>query len=252
MKQFTKRRDPAGPGSIPDVFGMFTAEVRFYREIAPYVGVMVPICYEATEGSDGTLLLLEDLSDWSSGADPVEAAHLYAELHRQFRGVVTECWPWIRRTGDGAELVGALYDRTWPTLAARHDLPSSVRRFGVQMLGHAADAERATTDDGPLCLIHGDASSLNQRTSPTGEIALLDWEYVSAGRGITDIAWFLVSSVDPERWEEVLDVYPEGSTLDTALPSAMVQGLLSLSDTKEWSDDAERWTRRLEAAATRL
>lgn len=120
------------------------------------------------------------------------------------------------------------------------------------MLKHAVDAEGAATDDGSLCLIHGDASSLNQRTSPTGEIALLDWEDVSAGRGITDIAWFLVSSVDAERWEEVLDVYPEGSTLDTALPSAMVQGLLSLSDTKEGSDDAERWTRRLEAAATRL
>lgn len=252
MKRFIKRREPAEPGSIPDVLGMFTAEVRFYREIAPHVGVRVPVCSEASEGPEGTVLALEDLSDWSPGADPVEAALLYAELHGRFLGVAGERWPWLRRGGDGAELVGTLYDRTWPALAACHDLPTSVRRFGAEMVGHAADAERASAGAGPLTLIHGDASSSNQRTGPEGEIALLDWEDVSAGRGITDIAWFLVSSVDPERWEEVLGSYPDTATFATALPSAMVQGLLSFNDTEEGSEEADAWTRRLHEAAIRL
>lgn len=120
------------------------------------------------------------------------------------------------------------------------------------MVGHAADAERASAGAGPLTLIHGDASSSNQRTGPEGEIAFLDWEDVSAGRGITDIAWFLVSSVDPERWEEVLGSYPDTATFATALPSAMVQGLLSFNDTEEGSEEADAWTRRLKAAAIRL
>lgn len=37
---------------------MFESEVRFYREIAPYVGVRVPECYRAEAGPDGTLLEL--------------------------------------------------------------------------------------------------------------------------------------------------------------------------------------------------
>ena len=252
MKRFIKRREPAAPGSIPDVLGMFTAEVRFSREIAPHVGVRVPVCVEASEGPAGPLLVLEDLSDWAPGADPVAAALVYAELHGRFLGVAEERWPWLRRGGDGAALVGALYDRTWPALAARHDLPTSVRRFGAGMVGHAADAERASAGAGPLTLIHGDAASLNQRTGPEGEIALLDWEDVSAGRGITDIAWFLVSSVDPERWEEVLGSYADTATFATALPFAMVQGLLSFTDTEEGSEEADAWTRRLHEAAIRL
>lgn len=198
VRRFVKRRDPAEPGSIPDVLGMFTAEVRFYREIAPHIGVRVPVCYEASEGLEGTLLVLEDLSDWSPGADPVEAVHLYAELHGRFRGVAARRWPWLRRGGDGADLVGALYDRTWPMLAGRPDLPASVRRVGAAMVGHAAGAERASLGNGPVTLVHGDASARNQRTGPSGEIALLDWEDVRLGGGIADIGWFLVSSVGPD------------------------------------------------------
>ena len=64
MPPFVKRRTPAVPGSIPDVLGMFTGEVRFYREIAPLPGVRVPACYTAEDTAGGTLLVLEDLSGW--------------------------------------------------------------------------------------------------------------------------------------------------------------------------------------------
>jgi hypothetical protein len=39
MRTFVKRRDVAAPGSIPDVLDMFRSEVRFYREVAPVIGV---------------------------------------------------------------------------------------------------------------------------------------------------------------------------------------------------------------------
>ena len=39
MPNHVKRREPAVPGSIPAVLKMFESEVRFYREIAPLVGV---------------------------------------------------------------------------------------------------------------------------------------------------------------------------------------------------------------------
>ena len=39
MPNHVKRREPAAAGSIPAVLKMFESEVRFYREIAPVVGV---------------------------------------------------------------------------------------------------------------------------------------------------------------------------------------------------------------------
>jgi hypothetical protein len=78
---YVKRRDRPVTGSIPDVLDIFRSEVRFYREIAPVVGVRVPACYQAEDGAEGTLLVLEDLSAWRAGADPVVAARLLAHMH---------------------------------------------------------------------------------------------------------------------------------------------------------------------------
>lgn len=78
---FIKRRQPAPPGSIPDVLQMFVNEIRFYREVAPVVGVRVPNCLTAEEDAGATLLALENLSDWEPGADPSEAARLLARMH---------------------------------------------------------------------------------------------------------------------------------------------------------------------------
>ena len=196
--------------------------------------------------------MLEDLSEWSPGADPVEVVGVYADLHARFVGVAEHRWPWLRRAGVGAELVGELYDRAWPAISGRHDLSPRVRRFGSEMVGHVAGAERTRGGDGRLTLVHGDASGRNQRTSPTGEIVFLDWEDVGLSDGIADIAWFLVSSVAPERWREVIDAYPDTSGLRAVLPAAMVQGLFSLSGTEDGSKDAHGWLQRLEAAASRL
>jgi hypothetical protein len=86
VEGFVKRRGVPAPGSIPDVLQMFRSEVLFYREVAPVVGVRVPDCYQAEEISEGTLLVLEDLSSWTPGADPVEAAAGLSGLHRRWQG----------------------------------------------------------------------------------------------------------------------------------------------------------------------
>ncbi|MGN6243539.1 MAG: hypothetical protein ACTHQ3_07675 [Motilibacteraceae bacterium] len=83
---FVKRRERAEPGSIPDVLQMFASEVRLYREIAPHVGVRVPVCYRAGEVGGATLLELEDVSPWPPGADPPAAAEVLAGLHRRWAG----------------------------------------------------------------------------------------------------------------------------------------------------------------------
>ncbi|HMD92861.1 MAG TPA: hypothetical protein VKG80_09470 [Trebonia sp.] len=60
---------------------MFQAEVRFYREIAPVVGVRVPACWQAEETDDRTLLMQKDLLAFGRSKQPVAvAAHLVGQL----------------------------------------------------------------------------------------------------------------------------------------------------------------------------
>jgi hypothetical protein len=247
---YLKRRAPAVPGSIPDVLKMFESEVRFYREVARYVGVRVPACYRAEAGPDGTLLELEDLSAWTPGAEPAAGARALRGLHDRWTGEALERWPWLRPIGAGEDLVAALYDSTWPELAGRHDLSAPVRDFGASLVGRVQEFDEAIASAGVLTLAHGDASAQNLRTGPDGEVAFLDWEDVSAAPGVLDLGWFLVSSVEPARWAEALAAYGEVDGLATVLPSVMVQGYLSLSDLPD-GDDAG-WNARLEAAVGML
>ena len=93
---------------------------------------------------------------------------------------------------------------------------------------------------------------LNMRTSPDGELALVDWEDVSAVPGIVDLAWMLTSSVDPARWDEVIAAYGPAGELARVLPATVVQGLLSLADTTAGSAAAMDWISRLNEAARRM
>jgi hypothetical protein len=233
---------------------MFQAEVRFYREIAPVVGVRVPACCRAEDDDSGTLLELEDLSAWSPGADPVAAARLLGAMHRRWAGQAPARWPWLRPLEAGVDLVEQLFAGTWPDLAGRGDLPPDVAAFGARMAepGQVAAAEQAVAEAGPLTLVHGDAQARNMRTSPDGEIALLDWEDVSAAPGVLDLAWLLTTSTAPGQWDETIAAYGPAGHLDRVLAAVMVQGLFLLADTAPGSDEARDQSARLAEALRRV
>lgn len=248
---YVKRREPPAPGSIPEALDSFRKEVRFYQLIAPVVGVRTPSCHRSEVTEQGTLLELEDLSAWSPGADPVAAARLLSAMHRRWAGEAERRWPWLRVDGVADHLVAALFDDTWPVLAARGELSGPARAVGERLIGNVVAAERAVARMAGRTLVHGDASMLNMRTATDGEIALLDWEDVASLPGTVDLAWMLVSSVQPGDWDDVIGAYGP-SDLQTALPSLIVQGMLSLSDTAPGSAEAGGWVRRLDAAARRV
>lgn len=231
---------------------MFRAEVRFYREVAPVAGVRVPACYLAEETSTGTVLMLEDLSAWRPGADPLAAARTLSVMHRRWSGRAAVRWPWLRPVGAAAHLVADLYDRSWPGLSTRRALGPGARALGAALAGRVVQTERAISVAGPATLVHGDASLANMRTSPGGDIALLDWEDVSAAPGLLDLAWLLVSSVDPAGWDDVIAAYGSPAGLADVLPAVAVQGLLSISELPPGSAEESGWADRLGAAASYL
>lgn len=253
MSVYVKRRDHPAAGSIPEALDSFRAEARFYREIAPVIGIRVPGCYEAHVTDEGTALVLEDLAEWLPGADPITAVGVLSGLHRRWAGQAHVRWPWLRPVGLAVELVEDLFARVWPDLEARAELTAPVRVLGQRLVGNVARTERAISSAGPLTLVHGDASLLNMRTGPNGQVVLLDWEDVSAAPRVVDLGWLLVSSIDPVQWEEVIAGYGAAAAgLAHVLPAAAVQGLLSLSDTPAGSAAAVGWIERLEATASRL
>jgi hypothetical protein len=221
VTRYVKHRKPPAPGSITAALDSFRAEVRFYREIAPVLGVRVPRCYQTEDKSDGTTLVLEDLSAWRPGADPVAAARLLSGMHRRWAGRAPELWPWLRPVGAAADLVEELFDRVWPELASRPDLTAGVRWLGARLAGRVAESEHDIGHLGPLTLVHGDASLRNMRTGPGGEVVLLDWEDVSAAPGVLDLAWLLLSSVQPARWDAVIAAYGAADPLSVVLPPSL-------------------------------
>src|SRR5262249_11420233 len=155
---YVKRRGRPERGSIPHELGMFRAEVRFYREIAPVAGVRVPACYQASECAGGTLLVLEDLSAWQRGGDPVAAAGLLAGMHRRWEGQAAVRWPWLRPSGAGSDLIERLYGRVWPQLGGRGDLPPGLVALGTRLAGRGAPGRAAVGPARAGPLVYGAAS----------------------------------------------------------------------------------------------
>lgn len=252
LRVFIKERSKPSPGSIPALLGMFEREVRFYREVAAEVGVRVPECHEATETEDGYRLRLEDLSAWRAGGDPVDVVGLLRHLHERWSGIAAERWPWLNREGAAAAEIGALYDHVWQTVSTRTDVTARLRAIGQSYVGEVEELERCEASFGNLTLIHGDASLLNVRTGPSGEVALLDWEDVRIGSGAIDLTWLLVSSVPPVDWDGVIVAHgAPANEIQAAWPYAITQGVLAFNDYEPGSPEAAEWVQRLDAASER-
>lgn len=232
---------------------MFTREVRCYQEVAPEVGVRVPACERAEVADDGsTWLEIEDLSGWRDGADPEAAAATLRTLHARWEdGAAAARWPWLARN-DASELVATLFRDSWTIGRNRPDITESVRAFGDRLVRRVVEAERQAQTCGAATLTHGDASARNMKTSRIGEVALLDWEDAGLGPGATDLAWFLISSVEPADWPMTIAAYGTSLGLTDALPSVSVQAFLSLLDEPVGSVEALGWIRRISMAWNRL
>lgn len=191
----------------------YLKEVRFYQELEPRLSISTPRCYFAAIEGEGpeSLILLEDLAparqgDQLAGCSPSVARAAVLELV----GLHAPTWndpslrgiDWLGEPSEPATQLGrALY---------RAQLPGFLERFGAHLAPDEADLIARVADskgppfgqtDGPLALVHVDYrldNLLIDEASEPPRIAAVDWQSITLGRPLSDVAYFLGAGLQPE------------------------------------------------------
>lgn len=206
------------PGPQPEVraFGqmlrLYEIEARFYDELAPDIPVAVPRCYfNAKDPGAGTfVLLLEDMGHARIGdqllgcvaSDADVAVRSLAALHAAFwESPRLESLTWVPQTNDPVR-VGLLmlaYEQSWQTALERSGelMNDRVKSVGDRLAqGAPRLVERLALR--PWTLNHGDyrADNMFFPTAPGESLTVIDWQAITRGRGVFDLAYFISGSME--------------------------------------------------------
>jgi thiamine kinase-like enzyme len=188
-------------------------EVRFYNEAARGVPIAMPgvLAAQSAPGR-GAILVLADVSesgamagqpgDVLSDAQAALVVRRLARLHARFwnKADFMQAYQWL------AGPVRRLEDRLGTALAvplmrrglrcAGQLVPKKLHRLAVRYARQRARAMRFLST-APLTLVHHDCHPGNLFWDGT-KPGLLDWQLVRFGEGISDVAYFLATSLAPE------------------------------------------------------
>lgn len=187
--------------------GVFRNEVLFYQRFAPTVAVPAPQCYaaEISETATEFVLLLEDLApavqgDQIAGCPPATVraiAVAAAGLHGP--RWCDETWidePTLELpTRESRELLDSVLG---PMTDAFRDRFSPGERESALLDWMVAEAG-AWLERPPkvFSLIHGDLRVDNVMLGPDGSVTILDWQTLTVGNPLRDIAFLLSTSLTP-------------------------------------------------------
>ena len=208
--------------------GLYEREVRFYADLAPRLGGPIAQCYHASCRPESGLftLLLDDaapavVGDEIRGATLAEASLALTRLGRLHAPLIGASGPggadWLLREtpmnqGLITQLFAGFADRYGDTI--RPD-----QRLVCQRLVDSFDAHLAAeaAPGRPMGLVHGDYrldNLLFGRPGSLRDLTVVDWQTVTWGPAMTDVAYFLGCALRPEdrraHYEELLRAYHEG------------------------------------------
>ena len=210
--------------------GLYEREVRFYGDIAPRLGGPIAPCYHAAvDTSTGVFdLLLGDagpaiVGDEIAGAT-AEQAHLGAvelgRLHGPLLGDVALAEaPWLNRAAPlNQAMITPLYagfvDRYGDQIAAGHRVVCE--RLVAAFDGYLAQEAEASGRGRVHGLVHGDYRLDNMLFGTAGAdraLTVVDWQTVSWGPALTDLAYFLGCALPTEdrrqHYDALLRAYHE-------------------------------------------
>ncbi len=207
--------------------GLYEREVRFYRDIAPRLGGPLAPCYHAAiDASTGIFdLLLGDagpavVGDEIAGATTEQAELAVSELGRLHGPLLGDTSlaeaPWLNRDGPLSQaMIAPLYlgfiDRYGDQIAPQCRMVCE--RLVAAFDGYLAQEGSTDRIQG---LVHGDYRLDNLLFGTAGAdraLTVVDWQTVSWGPALTDLAYFLGCALPaPDRraqYDSLLRAYRE-------------------------------------------
>lgn len=215
---------------------LYLRETSFYRELAPRLGTPTPLCYFAEiDDSNHFMIILDDMSptlavDQFSGLTLEQTRHGLVALASLHSGTTNDDELFGREWLNGTKAALApLYQSILPGLFTtfldrfRHadaDILELVTNFAHRLPHYSAQASPYE------CVVHGDFRTDNLLFEGRGgevPLAVVDWQTVSVSSPFLDVAYFLVTSLEPQLLlgaaDELLDVYlEERSRLGSPIP----------------------------------
>ncbi len=194
--------------------GIYEREVRFYGELAPEIELSTPQCfYRATDREAGDhVLLLEDLaparvgdsvagcSDEDSELAVREIARFHAAFWESPRLATLE---WMRSFHRDADMKQEVYRECWPPFLEKlgNLWSPTLLEIGQRLNDNLAHISRRL-GEAPSTVVHGDYRLENMAfgtPSAGAPFTVLDWQLCEIGRGVADVANFVLISTEPER-----------------------------------------------------
>jgi hypothetical protein len=227
--------------------GMFEAEIRFYKELAPKVSVGLPKIYHAEikPGTADFVLVMEDLShltmvDQSEGMTP-EQAHaavtVLANIHTAWwDNAQTQELDWIpTMIGPRIEFVDQMLVDIFPVFAEGFSkyLPAGGIEIYEQFAGNYQKINQTLAARSPWTIAHQDFRVENMMFGDpgSGEVVVLDWQGIGRGPGVYDLAYILGGSMDIELRRE-----HEDSLVRTYHDQLIASGVTDYTFAQAWDD----------------
>jgi len=212
-----------GPRVFANAVGYWKLECAFSERVAPHVSVRVPRVHAVVERGSRFVLLLENVAvlpgarmfvnaDMAAGTTPDQARRClaaFAELHSGFYG--------LDEAGRERLLPLALHPHLAPRKRAamqtmnriavnraKSNAPEDVTTAIAGTYERALDRWDALLEQwytGPLSLVHGDshlANCFEYATDDGPRVGLLDFQGAHWSKGIRDVAYFLIHSLDSD------------------------------------------------------
>ena len=225
-------------------FGLYAKEVGFYRDLHHRLDIRVPqpLVAELADNGIDFVLLFEDLGP-ARGGNQLAGCSLgdARAAIRQAAGVHAPSWnnpeivglDWLKPHPEAAGHVRALYPGAQAVFRERYAGSLEPQFMQVcEALNEASELWFAR-EGGDRCLIHGDFrldNMLFDIRGGTEDIAVLDWQTVAVGNGLTDIGYVLGCGVG-----EVLRRAHEDELLDLYCAEMTARGV-ALSRDAIWDD----------------
>jgi hypothetical protein len=205
--------DHAGTREMMSSLDGYAREVRFYRDLAPEIGVGTPRCYFAhhDRAARECCLLLEDLAP----AESVDRDHGYSleqaqQVLEQLAAMHARHWnqvehlEWLQVDAALFANLRAGFMKGLPGLVERYrtQYPTLVRVAQQFVLFFEGDEVLKEAHRPPLTLAHGDIHVDNIFLPSTrgGRFAIIDWQSLAVSRfGTNDVARLLCMGMRPEQ-----------------------------------------------------